>query len=141
MSAITGMPESSKEGWRTAARFGDVLEAEVKARRNPLATRVVSWLNLCRLCQDVEEQLLLSACSRGEDTQLHRILLSTAVASGEGLLLECENNIEALKPLQLTLEALAAKVESLRITFSQWHTEMKPERQAAVLKEAFRGAV
>jgi hypothetical protein len=43
--------------------------------------------------------------------------------------------------LRLTLEALAAKVESLRITFSQWHTEMKPERRAAILQEAFGGKV
>jgi hypothetical protein len=39
------------------------------------------------------------------------------------------------------LESLAAKVESLGITFAQWHTEMKPERQAAILQEAFRGQV
>jgi hypothetical protein len=48
---------------------------------------------------------------------------------------------EAFKPLRLTPAALAAKVESLRITFAQWHTELKPERQAAILKEAFGGAV
>lgn len=35
----------------------------------------------------------------------------------------------------------AIKVESLRITFAQWHTELKPERQAAILKETFGGAV
>jgi hypothetical protein len=67
-------------------------------------------------------------------------LLSTALASGEGLLLETDDT-DALKPLRLTLEALAAKVESLRITFTQWHTEMKPERQAAILQEAFGGKV
>ena len=56
------------------------------------------------------------------------------------LLLEGADS-EALKPLGLTPEAIAAKVESLRITFSQWHVEMKPERQAAILQEAFGGAV
>ena len=31
--------------------------------------------------------------------------------------------------------------ERWRITFAQWHTELKPERQAAILKEAFGGEV
>ncbi len=134
------MSEGVKERWRTAGRFADVLEAEVKARRNPFAARVVSWFNLCRLCQDLEEQMLLAPQPGGEDPQLHRALLSTAIASGEGLLLECDDG-EALKPLRLTPAALAAKVESLRVSFVQWHTELKPERQAAILKEAFRGTV
>jgi hypothetical protein len=132
MTAGTATPETVKERWRTAGRFADVLEAEVKARRNPFAARVVSWFNLCRLCQDLEEQMLLATQPSEEDTQLHRALLSTAIASGEGLLLECDD-AEALKPLRLTPVALAAKLESLNITFAQWHTEMKPERQAAIL--------
>ncbi len=105
------MPETVRERWRTANRFADVLEAEVKMRRNPLAARVVSWFNLCRVCQDLEEQMLLAPQPGEDDSQLHRALLSTA------------------------------KVESLRVTFTQWHTELKPERQAAILKEAFRGTV
>jgi hypothetical protein len=132
--------ESVKERWRTAGRFADVLESEVKARRNPLAARVVSWFNLCRVCQDLEEQMLLEPKPDQDDQRLHRALLSTALASGEGLLLETDDT-DALKPLRLTPEALAAKVESLRITFAQWHTEMKPERQAAILQEAFGGKV
>ncbi|HPV10740.1 MAG: hypothetical protein KA191_10945 [Verrucomicrobia bacterium] len=134
------MPETVRERWRTANRFADVLEAEVKMRRNPLAARVVSWFNLCRVCQDLEEQMLLAPQPGEDDSQLHRALLSTAIASGEGLLLECDD-AETLKPLRLTPPALAAKVESLRVTFTQWHTELKPERQAAILKEAFRGTV
>ncbi len=51
MTAMAAMPEGVKERWRTAGRFADVLEAEVKARRNPFAARVVSWFNLCRVCQ------------------------------------------------------------------------------------------
>lgn len=139
---ITGapMPETVKERWRTANRFADVLEAEVKTRRNPFAARVVSWFNLCRVCQDLEEQMLLACHPAEEDAQLHRALLSTAIASGEGLLLEC-TDAESLEPLRLTPQALVAKLESLRITFAQWHTELKPERQAAVLREAFRGEV
>ncbi|HXP62917.1 MAG TPA: hypothetical protein VN829_20620, partial [Dongiaceae bacterium] len=72
--------------------------------------------------------------------RLHRVLLSTAIASGEGLLIE-PGDVESLKAMRLSPEALAAKVDSLRITFAQWHTEMKPERQAAILKEAFGGQV
>jgi hypothetical protein len=140
MTVIATMPDGVKERWRTAGRFADVLEAEVKARRNPLAARVVSWFNLCRVCQDLEEQMLLAPKRSEEDPQLHRALLSTAIASGEVLLLECDD-AEALKPLRLTPAVLAAKVESLRITFAQWHTELKPERQAAILKEGFGGAV
>jgi hypothetical protein len=59
MTAIATMPEGVRERWRTAGRFADVLEAEVKTRRNPFAARVVSWFNLCRVCQDLEEQMLL----------------------------------------------------------------------------------
>ena len=84
--------------------------------------------------------MLLAPQPNEDDRTLHRALLSTALASGEGLLLECDD-AEALKPLRLTPQALAAKVESLRITFAQWHTEMKPGRQAAILQEAFRGKV
>ena len=117
-----------------------MLESEVKARGNPLVARVVSWFNLCRVCQDLEEQMLLAPEPDEDDGRLHRSLLSTALASGEALLLECDDP-EALKPLRLTPAALAAKLESLRITFSQWHTEMKGERRDAILKEAFGGKV
>jgi hypothetical protein len=136
MIAIAPTSANVKERWRTVGRFADVLEAEVKARGNPLATRVVSWLNLCRVCQDLEEQMLLATPPDAKDQPLHRALLSTALASGESLLLEC-GDAEGLKAVRLTPEALAAKVESLRITFAQWHTEMKPARQAAILREAF----
>ena len=140
MIATAPTSESVKERWRTAGRLADVLESEIKARRSPIAARVVSWFNLCRVCQDLEEQMLLAPQADADDRRLHRALLSTALASGEALLLELDDP-EALKPLRLTPEALAAKLESLRITFAQWHTEMKPERQAAILKEAFGGKV
>ena len=48
---------------------------------------------------------------------------------------------EALRPLKLTPQSLHAKLESLRITYEQWHTELNPQRQAAVLNEVFGGAV
>jgi hypothetical protein len=140
MIATAPASDSVRERWRTAGRLADVLESEIKARRNPVAARVASWFILCRVCQDLEEQMLLAAQPNEDDRTLHRALLSAALASGEGLLLECDD-AEALKPLRLTPQALAAKVESLRITFAQWHTEMKPERQAAILQEAFRGKV
>jgi len=138
MSRTAPTSEIVKERWRTAGRLADVLEAEVKARRNPFAARVVSWFNLCRICQDLEEQMLLSPRPNEADRILHRALLSSALASGEGLLLEC-NNKDSLKLLRLTPDGLAAKLESLRITFTQWHTDLKPERQAAILQEAFGG--
>src|SRR3989442_11217476 len=125
MSANTVVSEAAKERWRTAGRFADVLEAEVKARRNPLVARVVSWFNLCRVCQELEEELLLAAQLPEEEKSLHRALLSGAIASGEGLMLE-GLDAEALRPLRLTPEAVRAKLESLRITFEQWHTELNP---------------
>ena len=136
MSLHASSPEAASERWRTAGRFADVLETEVKARRNPLIVRVVTWFNLCRLCQDLEEQMLLSANAGPEDQQLHRALLSQAISGGEGLLLEC-GDPHALNSLSMTPESIDAKIESLRITFEQWHTEIKPERQAAILKEVF----
>src|SRR5438045_7003709 len=88
MSLLEKMPDRAKEQWRTAGRFADVLETEVKARRKPLVVRVVTWFNLCRLCQDLEEQLLLTEAQPAEEVQLHRALLSRSIGSGEGLLLE-----------------------------------------------------
>lgn len=84
--------------------------------------------------------MLLASAPRDEDRRLHRSLLSGAIASGEGLLLEVQAS-SALEALRLSPEALEARLESLRITFTQWHTEVKPERQAAILREAFRGEV
>jgi hypothetical protein len=139
MSLPETLPETVKERWRTAGRLADVLQAEVKARQHPFIVRVVSWFNLCRICQDLEEQMLLAPSVAPEDQQLHRALLSSAIASGEGLLLEGAD-AEVLRPLKLTPQALQAKLESLRIIFDQWHTELNPERQAAVLREVF-GAV
>ena len=83
---------------------------------------------------------MLAPAASPEDKQLHGALLSSAIASGEGLLLEGAD-AEALRPLKLTPQALHAKLESLRITYEQWHTELNPQRQAAVLNEVFGGAV
>ena len=140
MSITAEVPISVKERWRTAGRFADVLEAEVKSRRCPMVARVVSWFNLCRICQDLEEQMLLAGPSGDDDKQLHSALLSTAIASGESLLLEAEDS-DTLRATGMTVSALRAKVESLRITFEQWHAELNPERQAAILVEAFGAAV
>jgi hypothetical protein len=140
MSLPADVPVSLRERWRTAGRFADVLEGEVKSRRHPMGARVVSWFNLCRICQDFEEQMLLAESSVADDRQLHNALLATAIASGEGLLLETDDS-DALRALGITTDGLRAKVESLRITFEQWHTEMHPARQSAILKEAFGGAV
>jgi hypothetical protein len=130
--------QSVLERWRTAGRFADVLEAEIKARHHPLIARVVSWFNLCRLPQDLEEQMLLAPAPSSEDLQLHRSLLSQAIANGEALLLEC-SEADALKPLGFKLASLESKLESLRITFDQWHTETNPARQDAILREVFGG--
>ena len=105
-----------------------------------MVSRVVSWFNLCRICQDLEEQTLLAEPTADDDRQLHSALLSTAIASGEGLLIDADDS-EALRSLGFTTDALRAKVESLRITFEQWHTDLHPERQAAILAEAFGAAV
>lgn len=84
--------------------------------------------------------MLLAEAPSAEDKQLHRALLSSAIASGEGLLLE-NPSPESLEALRLTTEGIAAKLESLRITFIQWHTELNAQRQMAILKEAFGGEV
>jgi len=73
-----------------------------------------------------------------DDRQLHRSLVSQTVAAGEGLLLECEDTT-SLGPLGLTPQSIEAKLDFLRITFDQWHTELKPARQEAILREVFGG--
>src|SRR6266446_1377458 len=123
MSLTAEIPISTRERWRTAGRFADLLEAEVKSRRHPMGARVVSWFNLCLICQDLEEQMLLATPPADDDGQLHRALLLMAIASGEGLLIEADDS-EALRSLGFTTDALRAKVESLRIAFEQWHTEL-----------------
>lgn len=140
MSTTTAVPEPVKERWRTAGRFADVLQAEVKSLRHPFIARVVSWMNFCRVCQDLEEQMLLATSPAAGDQQLHAALLSSAIAGGEGLLLEC-SDAESLRPLGIAPDALRAKIESLRITFDQWHTELNPQRQAEALREVFGGTV
>ena len=55
------------------------------------------------------------------------------------LLLEC-GEPHSLDPLGITAESIAARIDSLRITYEQWHTEMKPERQEAILREVFGGS-
>src|SRR5436305_10562104 len=109
MSFSAELSGAVKERWRTAGRFADALEAEVKSRRHPMGARVVSWFNLCRICQDLEEQMLLAEPPADEDKPLHRALVSSAIASGEGLLLEADDS-EALRSLGFTREALHAKV-------------------------------
>jgi hypothetical protein len=121
-------------------RLADVLQGEVKSRRHPIGARVVSWFNLCRICQDLEEQMLLAEPLADDEAPLHRALLSSAIASGEGLLLEADDS-PSLRALGFTREGLRAKVESLRITLEQWHTDLHPARQAAILAEAFGAEV
>jgi len=136
MNQVEQMPEAEKARWRTAERFAEVLDEEIKAPHQPLLVRVITWFNLCRLCQELEKELVLSEKPSPSELQLHRALLSLAIGSGECLVLGCAEAGE-LKPLELTPDSLAAKIESLRIIFEQWHTELKPERQAAVLQEVF----
>jgi hypothetical protein len=140
MSATAEPSSLVNERWRALGRFADVLDGEVKSRRHAIGARVVSWFNLCRVCQDFEEQMLLAAPPSDDDKPLHRALLSTAIAGGEGLLIEADDS-PALRALGFSREAIRAKVESLRITFEQWHSELHPARQAAILAEAFGAEV
>ena len=64
--------------------------------------------------------------------------LSSTIGTGEGLLIEAADT-ETLAPFNLNAAVIAAKIESLRITFDQWHTEIDPQRQTAVLREVFGG--
>jgi len=50
-------------------------------------------------------------------------------------------SVEAVKERWRATGRLADLLESRYITFAQWHAEMKPERQTAILKEAFGGKV
>ena len=77
------MPYWVQERGRTAGRFADVLEAEVKSRRHPFIAREVSWFKLCRVCQDLEEQMLLAEALSAKDQKLHCALLSTAILRAE----------------------------------------------------------
>jgi hypothetical protein len=140
MSLAVELPNIARERWQTAGRFADVLDTEVKSRQHSMVARVVSWLNFCRICQDLEEQMLLASAPSEGDMPIHRALLSTAMASGEGLLLEVEDS-DALRAADITVAGLRARLESLRITFEQWHTELHPARQAAILEEAFGATV
>lgn len=135
MKTIEPLPEGVKQRWSTAGRFADILEAEIKSRSKPLIARVTTWFTLCRITQDVEEQLLLAEDRSASEIQLHRALLSLAIAGGEGLLLEADHS--DLSPLGIGQESLEAKLDSLRITFEQWHTEPNPRRQSAILREVF----
>ncbi|MDA1272917.1 MAG: hypothetical protein O2960_02540 [Verrucomicrobia bacterium] len=136
MNQVEQRVEAEKARWRTAERFAEVLDEEIKAPHRPLLVRVITWFNLCRLSQELEKELVLAEQPAPADLQLHRALLSLAIGSGEFLVLSCAEAGE-LKPLHLTSDSLAAKIESLRITFEQWHTELKPERQRAALQEVF----
>ena len=82
--------------------------------------------------------MLVAPAPTPDDVQLHRSLLSQAIAGGEGLLLECTDP-SSLRPLGIEPASLTAKLESLRITFEQWHTEVNPARQEAILREVFGG--
>lgn len=79
-----------------------------KSRRHPFVARAVSWFNFCRLCQDLEEQMLLAAAPLADGHQLHAALLSSAIASGEGLLLEGASD-DALRPLGSRLKPCAPR--------------------------------
>ncbi|MBM3883766.1 MAG: hypothetical protein FJ387_29355 [Verrucomicrobia bacterium] len=127
MISTASPPEAVKERWRTAGRFVDVLEAEVKARTNAYGAGVVSWLKSCRLGQDVEEGMLLAERPTEEDKPLHRALLAAAIASGEALLLE-DAPADALASLRLTVDGVRAKLE-------RWPTELRTERQAALFQQ------
>jgi hypothetical protein len=87
------------------------------------------------MAQDVEEEMLLANKRKPADVQLHRTLLSLATAAGEGLLLEVDD--ATLAPLGIGVESIVAKLQSLRMTFEQLHTEANLPRQAAILQEAF----
>lgn len=81
---------------------------------------------------------MLSPEQAPEDLLLHRALLSLVIGAGESLLLESIDP-RALAPLGISAESLDAKIESLRITFDQWHTESKHEHREAILREVFGG--
>ena len=139
MNTIESLPETTREHWRTAGQFVDVLDQEVRASHKPLLARVVTWFNICQICQYYEDRLLFTEPTNA-DIHLHRALFSICIGSGERLLMDCGDSA-ALAPLGITEASISAKLDSLRITYDQRHSELSPEQKEAIIKEVFGAAI
>ncbi len=89
---MSTLSEPIEKRWRSARRFADVLEAEVKSWQHPFVAQVVSWYNFRRVFEDLEEQMLLAPAAWPYDKPPHVQCSSVeALAPCGGVLVSAAN--------------------------------------------------
>ena len=122
--------------WLAVRMLVAEIEQEISERRRNLLYRLSLWLCAVKMFRRAEEKKLILVDPQPRDLQFHRVLLTSLLASGESLLLDMHDHAEVdPKHLGLQVEDLRALVETLRMNYTEWYSDMTPARREAALRE------
>ncbi len=126
----------SPPDWVAVRMLVAEIEQEISERRGNLLYRLSLWLCAVKMFRRTEEKKLILVDPQPRDVQFHRVLLTSLLGFGESLLLDVLDHTEVdPKHLGLQVEDLRAMVETLRMNYTEWYSDMTPARREAALRE------
>jgi hypothetical protein len=131
-----------KPDWVALRILTEEIQDELAQSRLNLLYCLSNWLLAVTIFKRFEERQMVLGEPTARDREYHRVILTGILANGEKLLHELTKHQEAdTSHVGIELEDVAAFVEDLRLSYSEWFSDIKSERKIRVMREVFGGAM
>jgi DNA-binding MarR family transcriptional regulator len=127
-----------KPDWVALKILTEEIQDELSQNRYNLLYCLSNWFMAVTIFKRFEERQMVIPEPSQRDKDYHRVVLTGILANGEKLLHELTRHQEVdTKNIGIQLVDVEAAVNEIRLCYAEWFGQMKPERQKAILKEAF----
>jgi hypothetical protein len=127
-----------KPDWVALRILIEEIEDELAQNRRNLLYSLSNWFLGTTIFKRFEERQMVLCEPTPRDKEYHRVILTGLMASGEKLLHELMKHVEVdTKNVGVELSDVQAAVNEFRLKYAEWFSDMKPERKAEILGEAF----
>ena len=114
------------------------LDEEMSRRRVHLLRRISLWLAAIQIFRRFEDDKMLVPDPSSRDKEYHRASLTSLLGFGETLLIELQAS-NSVDPTWIGIQVsdLSSSVETLRMNFFEWFSDMTPSRKAETEGDAW----
>ena len=123
--------------WQAVGLLIDQNAQDLLAKRYGLLQEVVSWFKVIALFRRAEDERMIEQEPTPTDLRYHRTWLATLIAEGERFATEIHLEGLAENPAGIKASDVEAGVETLRITETEWYSQLADVRRRQLWKGVF----
>jgi len=123
--------------WQAVGLLIDQNAQDLLAKRYGLLQEVVSWFKVIALFRRAEDERMIEQEPTPTDLRYHRTWLATLIAEGERFATEIHLEGLAENPAGIKASDVEAAVETLRITETEWYSQLADVRRRQLWKGVF----